>query len=63
MKPHSIEKYLIENNPREVAEVLVELGEPPVTSDADLVQKVLFATDKFGEKAFEKLAPTYVWWR
>lgn len=52
----TIECYIAKNNPKAVAEVLYELGAPKVTSNQDLLAKIHYATEKFGMKAFEKLA-------
>jgi len=52
----SIETYIATENPKEVAALLREMGAPAITSQEDLLAKVRYATDKFGRKAFERLA-------
>lgn len=54
--PLSIETYVTVSNPHEVMRILKELGAPAVTSNEDLLNKVHYATDKFGAKMFERLA-------
>ena len=56
MKAQTIETYIAINNPKATARALEEMGAPKVKSNEDLLAKVHFATDKFGMKAFEKLA-------
>jgi len=52
----SIETYIATENPKEVAKLLREMGAPAITSQEDLLAKVHYATDKYGRKAFERLA-------
>ena len=52
----SIETYIATENPKEVAKLLREMGAPAITSQEDLLAKVQYATDKYGRKAFERLA-------
>ena len=56
MNPASIESYVARNNPSEVILALKEMGSPDPIDKQDLLYKIHVATEKFGEKAFKRLA-------
>jgi hypothetical protein len=53
---NSIETYVALNNPKDATIAVERMGAPKVTGHGDLVKKLHYATEKFGMKAFEKLA-------